>query len=114
MTHEQADALAGLVRQAATVLKRAVDDLARIAESAVRLAATSERSEEITPRPVEPERCLLSTREIAERLGVSEVSIYRLRKEGMPKYRVGNRVLFDLEKVMDWVEQRNHGSGRRR
>lgn len=113
MTQEQTDALAGFVHQAAAVLKRAIDDLTRIAEGVIKLSLTIEKSEQVI-RPVEPEQRLLSTNVIAERLGVSAVSIYRLRKEGMPKYRIGGRVLFDLEQVMDWLDKRNSRSARRR
>jgi len=46
---------------------------------------------------------MLSKKEIAKKIGVSLITIDRLRQKGLPCYKVGNRVLFDEEEVMNWV-----------
>ena len=61
------------------------------------------------PRPEKyagaPER-LLSTREVAEYLGIHPKTVARLRKcEGLPFLRVGGRVRFDRVLVARWLHE---------
>jgi hypothetical protein len=46
------------------------------------------------------------TKEAGSRLGISSVSIHRLRKKGLPEYRIGCRVVFDYERVLLWRDKR--------
>jgi len=48
-----------------------------------------------------------SQKEIANRLGVTLMSIHRWLREGLPHERVGMSYIFDLGKVADWLEQFN-------
>lgn len=50
---------------------------------------------------------ILTREELAKLLKVTERTIDRLRKEGLPWYRVGANVRFDKEKVLKWLEQNN-------
>jgi excisionase family DNA binding protein len=42
--------------------------------------------------------------EVAEFLGISRQSIYRLLSQGMPRYKLGGRRIFDREELIDWVK----------
>lgn len=46
---------------------------------------------------------LLSRKELAEQLHVSERTIDRLRKEGLPWYDLG-KILFDKDEVIEWIK----------
>ena len=50
---------------------------------------------------------LISTKELAEQIGVTEKTIYRYRKDGMPFKQISVRVIrYDLDEVMKWFEER--------
>lgn len=49
---------------------------------------------------------LLTNKELAESLGVSRVTLWRLRSLGMPHFWVGGQLRYDLDKVLDWLEKR--------
>lgn len=47
---------------------------------------------------------LITTKELAKHLGVTEMTILRWRKKGMPFKKIGPyMVRFDLDEVMDWT-----------
>lgn len=46
---------------------------------------------------------LLSRKELAEQLHVSERTIDRLRKDGLPWYDLG-KILFDKDEVIEWIK----------
>jgi len=49
----------------------------------------------------------LTAPEVAEVLGVSKVSIFKLAKQGIiPSFRIGTSVRFDPRKTADWICQR--------
>lgn len=48
---------------------------------------------------------ILTKKELAEFLKVSEKTIDNLRKNGLPFFRVGNNIRFDKEKVLNWLEK---------
>ena len=50
---------------------------------------------------------LVSTQELRDRLGVSRATIYRWRLKGMPVTKVGYNIVYDYEKVLEWVKQKN-------
>ena len=50
------------------------------------------------------EKKFLSMAEVAEFLGISRQSIYRLLSQGMPRYKLGGRRIFDREELIDWVK----------
>ena len=47
---------------------------------------------------------LICTKELAERLRVSTMTIHNLRLRGMPHIRVGNRIRFEIASVMLWLQ----------
>lgn len=49
---------------------------------------------------------LINTNELSGMLGVSPMTIFRLREKGMPTIKVGNSIRFDWEKVKSWMESR--------
>lgn len=49
----------------------------------------------------------LTKEEIAKLLKVSEPTVDRWRKEGMPSIKVSRKVLFDKSKVMEWLNQKS-------
>jgi excisionase family DNA binding protein len=59
---------------------------------------------------------LLTTREVAEQLGLSPATVLRRWRAGeLPGYRLGSNVLrFDERDVQAWLEARRHGGDRRR
>lgn len=53
------------------------------------------------------EKQLLSKKQLADHLQVSEVTIDRWRKQGMPWTKAGVKLIrFDLEQVNDWLQSR--------
>lgn len=50
---------------------------------------------------------ILTREELAKFLKVTERTIDRLRKEGMPWYKVGVNVRFNKEKVLQWLEEKS-------
>ena len=56
--------------------------------------------------PSTQEKRLLNKEDIADRLGVSERMISELQTEGLPTVKIGRRVLFDFEDVLDWMKNR--------
>jgi excisionase family DNA binding protein len=52
---------------------------------------------------------LVNTEEIAEKLGVSKMTVFRLREQGLPTIKVGSSIRFDETAVMEWVKARGEG-----
>jgi len=48
---------------------------------------------------------MLSTKELAEYLNVSEKTIYNYRQRGMPYIKVGGVMRHEKEKVMKWLKE---------
>ncbi|KOY86123.1 hypothetical protein AD998_08160 [bacterium 336/3] len=53
----------------------------------------------------EPEKTLLTRKDIVKRLNVSLVTLHSLMKIGLPFSKVGRRTLFELELVENWLKQ---------
>lgn len=55
---------------------------------------------------------LLSTRELADRLGipVSTVRYWRMRREGPPGFKLGKRVVYRASDVSRWIEQQRRSA----
>lgn len=51
---------------------------------------------------------LITPDELSARLGCSTETIYRKRDE-LPHYRFGARILFDWEEVLDYLKEGEHG-----
>lgn len=47
---------------------------------------------------------MLKIADVAEKYQVSEPTIYRWMKEGMPKYKLGGSTRFDENEVDHWVK----------
>jgi excisionase family DNA binding protein len=48
---------------------------------------------------------LVTVSELAQRLGVSSVTLRRLKNRGMPFVQIGRSVRFDVEEVRDFFER---------
>lgn len=49
---------------------------------------------------------ILNMKNVAAVLGISESRAYDLCKtEGFPAFRVGNRILIQRDKLVEWIEQ---------
>lgn len=48
---------------------------------------------------------LLRVNELSERLKVSEATIYRMMKKGMPVVKISNNTRFDYKDVIDWLKK---------
>ena len=54
---------------------------------------------------------LLTAREVAEFLGVHEKTVYGwINQDGLPCFRLGNRLRFRANDVLRWVTARKEGS----
>ncbi len=51
------------------------------------------------------EKSLLTKKELSEMLKVSEATIDRWRKKGMPYIKTGKLVRFRIDLVMDWFKE---------
>lgn len=49
---------------------------------------------------------LITTKDLAHKLAVTEVTIWRWRKEGLPFLKLNNSIRFELDKVMNWLQER--------
>lgn len=48
---------------------------------------------------------LLDVKEVAEMLGVSTVTVHRLKKEGkIPYIKIGGSLKFDIEDINKWID----------
>ena len=53
------------------------------------------------------EKNLLTVKELANFLGVAEITVYKWSARGfIPYYRFGRKKMFSREKVMEWAEKR--------
>lgn len=58
---------------------------------------------------------ILTITEVAERLGMHPVTVYRLVKESrLPVFRIGRMLRFDADELERWIEGSNLLSRRRR
>jgi len=48
---------------------------------------------------------ILTKKELAELLKVTEKTIDNLRKKGLPCFKVGNNIRFDKNKVLEWLQK---------
>ena len=51
----------------------------------------------------------LTVKELEEKFKLSRSTIYRLRKEGMPYYKVGGSIRFDEDEVREWLKNNQEG-----
>ena len=49
---------------------------------------------------------MLSKKELAQELNVSQMTINRLMAKGLPYIKVGKQVRFVLEEVIEWLKER--------
>lgn len=47
----------------------------------------------------------INKKEIAEKLKISQVTIDRLRKTGLPSHKLGRKIVFDYEEVTNWIKE---------
>jgi excisionase family DNA binding protein len=50
---------------------------------------------------------LLTQKELAEFLKITEMTLYRWRKEGMPYIKAGKQVRYEKEEVLKWLKTRD-------
>ncbi len=50
---------------------------------------------------------ILTKQEIAQLLKVSEITIDRWRKEGLPAIKVRSKVLFNKKDVLQWLSEKS-------
>ncbi|RMF86427.1 MAG: DNA-binding protein [Planctomycetota bacterium] len=56
---------------------------------------------------MDAKKLVLSAREAAELLGISERHLYNLRKtQGLPWLRLGQRVVYPLDALQAWIAER--------
>lgn len=53
----------------------------------------------------------MTTKELAKTLNVTEVTIWRWRKEGMPFLTLKHSIRFEYEKVMKWLQEQSNRKG---
>ena len=46
----------------------------------------------------------LTIEQVAEMLQVTRTTIYNLKKQGLPFFKLGKNIRFDREEVIDWVK----------
>ncbi|QGF21758.1 excisionase [Bacillus phage vB_BcM_Sam46] len=50
---------------------------------------------------------LLTTKQLAEKLQVAEITIHKWRTKGFPFIKLGRSVRFDFVEVQKWIEEQN-------
>lgn len=48
----------------------------------------------------------LTISQLADRLNCSKVTIHKYRKQGLPSYQIGRKVLFSWQEVLDFMGQK--------
>ncbi|MCY6957891.1 helix-turn-helix transcriptional regulator [Clostridium brassicae] len=51
------------------------------------------------------EKRFLTAKEVAEMLGVAQSTVYNLKKEGLPYFKIGGSIKFDKEEVLQWIDK---------
>lgn len=59
----------------------------------------------------DPQGGLWTSSQLARFLGCSERHVFNLRKRGMPAFRIGDMVRFEIEKVRGWIERGGADAG---
>ena len=55
---------------------------------------------------------LLKVAEVAEITRLSEITIYKWAEDGrIPSFRLGNRVRFDRDEIMEWLRRQRRENG---
>lgn len=49
---------------------------------------------------------LLTTKQIAEKLQIAEITVYKWREKGMPYKQFGRTVRFDYDEVLEWINKK--------
>ena len=49
----------------------------------------------------------LTVEDVSEMLQVSRITIYNLKKKGMPFIKIGKNIRFDQQEVLDWIRENN-------
>ncbi len=47
----------------------------------------------------------LTIEDVSEMLQVSRVTVYNLKKKGMPFLKIGKNIRFDEKEVVDWIRE---------
>ncbi len=55
---------------------------------------------------------LVSKKELSEQINISERTIDRMRKEGLPWYDLG-KILFDKDEVIEWIKNNRKRSSKK-
>lgn len=114
MTLEQVKKLSLVVRQVRDVVKSSIDEISDIAESALSIFIDSDQSNtNLTSISNSNEKRLLNKKEIANKLGISVRTLCDLQNEGLPTVKLGKRVLFDYEEVLNWAKRKEIKSRRK-
>lgn len=51
---------------------------------------------------------MIKTKELTEYLKVHENTVYNYIKLGMPHYKIGKELRFELEEVKEWLRNKNN------
>lgn len=49
---------------------------------------------------------MLNTKELTEYLKIHENTVYNYIKQGLPHYRIGKELRFELEEVKQWLKEK--------
>ena len=49
---------------------------------------------------------LLNSTELSEYLKVTQQTVYNWRKQGMPTIKLGTQYRYEIDKVLEWLEER--------
>lgn len=50
---------------------------------------------------------LITTKQLADKLQIAEVTIHKWRKKGLPFVQLGRAIRFNESEVAAWIEQQN-------
>ncbi len=48
---------------------------------------------------------MLNTKEVSELLKVHQNTLYKMIKEGLPSYKIGNTRRYDEKEVLQWIKE---------
>src|ERR1041385_6740170 len=88
-----------------------IEEYLELTARAVRKAIEEERAREPNPTEQAEDECM-TIRQCAEFLNCSLVSIHAYKKKGMPYYRIGRKVLFKKNEILDFMKAELKGKRR--
>lgn len=79
-----------------------------------RLSVIERKLDELIQKINDPESSdpvWISSKQLAEYLGISTTTVNKIRGSKVPYYKLGGRIYFKKQEIDEWIEKTRHKSG---